>query len=450
MKRRKFLQKSALTATAAIGVPYLLPSGRLFASTGRPPLAEHVVVVLFAGGVRQQEAMLQRYLLDQGLNVEGNILYNMLPGDPPDIKIVYGTYSPDGQPGGQPIAPVLNTPLASQGTLFPEMRYSTGGTGHFQGLSTGLSGYYGTTQGLRQRSVHPTIFEYARRFGGFRATDTWFVGNGIGNSTPLLNYSAHPDFGSAYGANFFAPTITFGEQGENHLKGFKTFHPTEQLTPIQEMRTFLNHRFLREQGGIPNLQNTEAEKEEIKEFIAQTFVRKEQNAIAFPAVSDNGDLQTVGYATEVLRHFTPRLTVVNLSGVDACHESFTGYLQNLHRADHAVGHLWNYIQTEIPRMAGNTALLVMPEHGRNLESNGILDSNDWTAFDHDSDANSRRIFSLLVGPGIDAGLRVGSEDAPKGDAADLVPTIAEVLGFRDEVESAGLLHPGARSLFDYV
>ena len=450
MKRRQFLQRAALTGTAAVAAPYLLPGGRLFAATGNPPMAGHVVVVLFAGGIRHQEAIGQQYLRDQSLDVEGNIMYNLLPGDRPDIKIVYGTYSADGQPGGQPIAPVLQTPLATQGTLFPEMRYSTGGTGHFQGLSTAMSGYYGTTQGLQQRSVHPTIFEYLRRFGGFTATDTWFVGNGIGNSTPLLNYSAHPDFGSAYGANFFAPSVTFGPQGEAHLKGFKTFHPTEQLEPIQEMRAFLNQRFLREQGGIPNLKNTEAEKENIKAFIAQTFERKAQNAIAFPAVNDNRDLETVGYATEVLRHFTPKLTVINLNDADACHESFTGYLQNLHRADHAVGHLWNTIQTEIPAMADNTVLMVMPEHGRNLEANGILDSNDWTAYDHDSDANSRRIFSLLVGPGIDANLRVGSEDNPTGDAADLVPTIAEILGVKDAVMNAGLLQPGARSLFDYL
>ena len=450
MKRRQFLRKSTLAVGTAIGVPYLLPSGRLFAASGNPPMADHVVVVLCAGGVRQQEAMQQRYLADQNLDVEGNILYNMLPGAPPEIKIVYGTYSPDGQPGGQPIAPVLSTPLATQGTLFPEMRYSRGGTGHFQGLSTAVSGYYGTTQGLRQRSVHPTIFEYLRRLGGFTATDTWFVGNGIGNSTPLLNYSAHPDFGSAYGANFFAPSVTFGAQGEAHLKGFKTFHPTEQLAPIQEMRAFLNQRFLREQGGIPNMKNTEAEKENIKAFIEATFERKAQGAIAFPAVNDNGDLETVGYATEVLRHFTPKLTVINLGAVDACHESFTKYLQGLHRADHAIGHLWNYIQTQIPQMANNTVLMVMPEHGRNLEANGILDSNDWTAYDHDSDANSRRIFSLLVGPGIDANLQIGSEDNPTGDAADLVPTIAEVLGVKEAVMNRGLLQPGARSLFDYV
>ena len=60
--------------------------------------------------------------------------------------------------------------------------------------------------------------------------------------------------------------------------------------------------------------------------------------------------------------------------------------------------------------------------------NPITDENDWFAFDHDSDANSRRIFTQMVGPNVPAGLRVGSEANPVGDAADTVVTIADILG----------------------
>ena len=81
MKRRKFIQKSALTAAGTIGIPYILPSGRLFASTGNTQIAEHVVFVLFAGGVRHQEAIGQTYLAEsQNVNVEGNVLFNILEG----------------------------------------------------------------------------------------------------------------------------------------------------------------------------------------------------------------------------------------------------------------------------------------------------------------------------------------------------------------------------------
>ena len=91
MERRTFIKKTGAAAAGAMVMPYILPSGRLFAQTG-VPLADHLVYVLFAGGVRQQESVLQRYLDDsQNVNIPGNIMYNMLDGSAPTDKIVYGT-----------------------------------------------------------------------------------------------------------------------------------------------------------------------------------------------------------------------------------------------------------------------------------------------------------------------------------------------------------------------
>ena len=147
--------------------------------------------------------------------------------------------------------------------------------------------------------------------------------------------------------------------------------------------------------------------------------------------------------------FKPTLTVVNLSNVDGCHSNFTGYIRNLHIADHAVGHLWNYIQT-IPEMAGNTVLIATPECGRNKNPNAIKDEeNDWAAFDH-SDANARRVFTLMAGAGVDAGLEIGNEDNPVGITTDGVLTIADILGFKNEVLSAGLVSGSSRSLFERI
>ena len=74
------------------------------------PMTEYVVFVLFAGGVRQQEAMLQTYLAEsQNEDVEGNILYNMLNGAPPDDKIAYGIDDQVNDIVGRfPISPILS------------------------------------------------------------------------------------------------------------------------------------------------------------------------------------------------------------------------------------------------------------------------------------------------------------------------------------------------------
>jgi len=447
MKRRKFIKNSAAAALSSSVFPYILPSGIINARTS-PWMSEHVVFVLFAGGVRQQESVLQLYLAgSQNEDIEGNILYNMLDGAPPESKIVYGTDDEVNDIVGRfPIDAVLEESLESQGTLFPEVHYSSGGTGHYGGLVTGVSGNYNSVEvgGLQKRPVAPTIFEYLRKHAGFKATDTWYVGLGITNSRPLLNYSVHQDYGRRYGGNFFAPTVTFGSPGQQNFMNFRNYHESPAWDKVLELREFLNYNFAREGFEIPHLYNSDAEANYIKDFVQEIF-NKDGNII-LPPVNDNQDLKIIGYTLELLHWFKPKVTVVDLSNVDVCHSNFTAYLKNMHRADHGIGFLWKQIQS-IPGMAGNTTMIVMPEHGRDLEPNQILDDNLWQAYDH-SGGNARRIFSLMVGPGIDAGLRVGSEDNPVGDAADIVPTIADIFGIKQTVYNEGLIDPKARSLFD--
>ncbi len=451
MDRRKFIKRSALAAGGVIGMPYILPSGLLNAQT-TPAMSEHVVFVLFAGGVRQQEAVLKRYLAgSQNENIEGNIMYNMLEGAAPEDKIAYGTDDTQNNIiGAHPIERIQETSLEKQGILFPEVRFARGGAGHFNGLATGVSGNYFVTQGLRNRPATPTIFEYLRRHAGFKATDCWFVGVSIGGSRPLLNFSDHPDYGRRYGGNFIAPLTTFGAPGQKHFMDFKNYHPETDWEIIREIRTFLNNNFVAEGLEIPHLYNTAEEENKIREFVRVMFEKVKQGNVILPPVNDNRDLKTIGYAVEVLRYFKPKVLVVDLSDIDVCHSDFTAYLKNLHRADHGVGFLWREIQ-RIPGMQDNTTMIVMPEHGRDMDPNPIQDLNDWYAYDHSAgNVNTRRIFTMMMGPGIDADLKVGGVNNPIGDASDITPTIADIFGIKQQVMSTGLLDVNARSLFDRI
>ncbi|MFT5970035.1 MAG: hypothetical protein ACI8ZO_000540 [Flavobacteriales bacterium] len=445
MDRRKFIKKAGFATIGAVSMPYILPSGRLFAASGNA-LAEHVVYVLFAGGVRQQEAVLQRYLADsQGRPWEGNIMYNMLNGSAPQAKIVYGTNPSIGTDGSVPIPQILSSTLQSQGLLFPEVYAAN--AGHYGGLNTLLTGNNAVTQGLRQKPLFPTLFEYTRRHLGAKATETWFVGNTLGNSVPLLNYSGHTDYGASYGANMFIPGVTFGGLGQEYLANAKIYHPEEELSHMQRMRLFLDNNY-RSNGGIPlpNIQNTEDEKQQIKSFVDRML--NGQINVPFPPVSDNGDLSNIGYAGAILKEFKPKLLAVNMSSVDSCHGNFTGYLSALHRADHAVGHLWDVIQND-PVLANKTAIVVTPEHGRNAFPNSIKDENDWFGFDH-SDANTRRVWTMMAGPGIPSNLTIGSEGNPVGRTTDNVLTIAEILGFKNDIITSPGIDPNAMSLFDRI
>ena len=68
MKRRDFIKKAGLASAAVFAVPYILPSGRLFARTGSRKV-NHVVFCLFAGGIRNIKSV------QQG---QSNLMVNML------------------------------------------------------------------------------------------------------------------------------------------------------------------------------------------------------------------------------------------------------------------------------------------------------------------------------------------------------------------------------------
>ncbi len=440
MKRRKFISNVVKASTASIVMPYILPTGRLFAATGSQ-MADHVVFVLFAGGMRQQETVLQRYLDDsQGVNFPGNIMYNLFDGAPPTDKIVYGTDGSVQGLGDVPIPQILGQTFQQQGTIFKEMRSAT--TGHYGGLNGLLQGNTLASQGLKRKPINPTVFEYVRKHLNLNATDTWFVGNGIMNSVPLLNYSLNEEYGINYGANFIAPNTIFGNDGQKHLSNAKVYDQVDELEPMYRTKEFLDNVWGTVGPGLVTIENTEQEKYEIKEFLRTMY---QTGSTDMPPIYDNGDAFTIGYALEVMKWFKPKLTVVNMNAVDVCHSNFTEYLRALHRADHSIAHLWDRIQS-IPSMAGNTIMIAIPECGRNLDSNAIHDFNDFYAYDH-SDQNARRVFGMMVGPNVPSNHLVGNENNPIGHATDGVLTIADIFGIKNQIPTQ-YLTPNSMSMFD--
>ena len=73
-------------------------------------------------------------------------------------------------------------------------------------------------------------------------------------------------------------------------------------------------------------------------------------------------------------------------------------------------------------------------------TNSLIDANGLAAYDHTSDANSREIFSLIVGPSgvINQNQSFGTAGTPIGESIDVVPTIAHILGFYDDIPTGML------------
>ncbi|MBN8702047.1 MAG: hypothetical protein J0M08_03220 [Bacteroidetes bacterium] len=487
MNRKEFIKKTGLAAAGAFVAPYILPSGRLFASTGGTALVDHVVLVMMAGGIRHQDSIQQLYLKGSQyssytgpsgdlpkLDIKGNVMYNLLEGQSPVYNKTVSTnnsdynaagkifYGPSGS-GDSHIDPIFqqgNT-LQTQGIFYKKIKSSS--PGHYTGLNVLLQGNTLLSQGLKQRPLYPTIFEYARKYRGLKATDTWFVGYGIGNSIPLLSYSQHPNWGAKYGANFLVPDVIFGNKkslttplGEKYLKDAKIYHPDEYAN-LYGLKNFLDNTF--EQVGVTytDIGNTEQEKHDIKQFMQNMFGASYNN-IRFPLIHNGSatvrdpqgniiggsyqsvDTTAVGYAIEVMDKFKPKLTVVNMHAVDGAHQNYPSYLQNLHVADHSVAHLWKYIQST-PGFQDNTIMIIVPECGRNLQPNAIKDINNLLGYDH-SDLNTQDVFAMILGPqnstawtqGPSLGHMVDYSTSNNNQTADIVPTIAHAMGFLTDLQ----------------
>ncbi len=419
MNRRKFIRNAGLTAAGLVAAPYILPSGRLFAATGAR-IVNHVVLCLFAGGVRNIESV------QKG---EGNLMPNVLTGTEP--------ITPDIAPAMDPLpASPLSQPLQNYGTLYKEFRYAEGPAGHFAAHTVAMTGrYVDTSLNLNVPPEYPTVFELYRKHSdpAQSARNAWWISNALG-PYPALNYSSYPGYGAIYGANFIQPASLISQSGFNALGNMKEFTSADR-DKATEIREFLDKNFGNLYSNNAGISNDATDTEQIRLFVKDSLTKAQAGQFADPwgaGASMNNDMANVFFAEEIIKEFQPELLVVNMQDIDICHFDFTSSCNNLRKADFAVAHLWNTIQTT-SGMINDTVLIVVPEHGRNLQPNTVLDSYGRPAIDHSAigdtgDQTSREIFCLVAGP---SGVVVQGQaiSQTKGESIDVVPTIAKILGF---------------------
>ncbi len=413
-----------MATTAAYTFPYILPSGRLFAASGTRK-ADHVVFCLFAGGVRNLESVHK---------ADGNLMTNMLTGTE--------AISTDILPGMDLLPSVGIPALQSSGTLFKEFRYAQGPTGHFNGHTTAMTGVYTTTElNLKAPPHNPTIFEYYRKHNSpsMSALNSWWVSNALG-PYPSLNFSSDPNYGALYGANYVQPTSFISQSSYSVLGNPKNFNSAEK-TSSSKIKNVLDKNFGSQyKPGDAGIENTSADALTLETFISTNFANAMGGGYTDPwavgANTMNDDMRNVFFAENIITTFKPELLVVNMQDVDICHSDFTDYCNNLRKADYALAHLWKTIQST-PGMANNTILIAAPEHGRNETPNTLIDSHGRYALDHTGEIVSgrilsREIFCLVLGP---SGVVKQNQlfSTVQGESIDIVPTIADILGFYGDI-----------------
>ncbi len=426
MKRKQFIKNAALTAAGSMVMPYILPTGRLFAASGTRR-AGHVVVCLFAGGVRNTESMGK---------ADGNLMRNTLNGTE--------SISADIAPGVTQLPMLASTPLQNEATLFKEFRYAEGPTGHYNAHAAAMTGVYSDQSiQLKQPPPFPTIFEYYRKHNSptNNALNAWWVSNSLG-PYPFLNYSSYEGYGAAYGANMIQPDAFFSQA--NSLGNPVSFAQSEKAK-CDMMRDFANGQFKVPQQAISSgIVNSPADAERLQTFLNRTMTDI-RNGV-FPqnpwGVTPymTGDMKNIYLGIEVLKEFKPELTVINMTDIDIGHFDYTKYVNAIGIADYAMYKLWQAIKAD-DVLKNDTVLIVVPEHGRNELPNSVVDAYGRKALDHNNDAKSREIFCLLAGTGIKHNTVIGLDNQNNGigQSIDLVPTIANILGFDTDIPG-GLLN----------
>lgn len=375
MRRREFLKRGA-EVSAALGFgAFARPGDAVEALPESPGLAtKYTVVVLYGNGARKKD------VVD---NLE--------------------------------LAPCQNA-LMRQGTVFTED----------YGETTGQHGYAVSEilQGARafdgQRPALPTWNEYVRKKTGAKATD-FFMLQGLSYygawAFDVKHYSTHPNYGLRWGATSLTMNKMFREGDRKSSRDIVDLNVERGL------------------GA------SAAERADLADFVDDVRARHAH----LPPVTREplierpvhlADAQVLTLAPEIVRAFRPKITTLQICGLDEGHAELgrtnrgTGvelYRRHLRTTDELIGRLWREIQSD-DALRDKTALILRPDCGRDgaLDAYGQLGH---TPGDYDAHA----VWSMALGPDFKKG-HVVTEPVSRRDIA---PTVTYLMSEQRAAYASG-------------
>ena len=361
ISRRRFLLSSAGVAAAAL-------DGMGGFTTNRPCLAEtaslsapqprKLIVILFGGGTRSSESI-----------------------DDPEHRYI----------------PRLWGEMVPKGTLFTNMRVehkvvhpnSTGSimTGHWE---------YDDIDWTRP-VAHPTIFEICRKARRTPDTAAWaFVYASILAKTAE---SLARGYGQKYAANVVEPpTIprsTAEEIERRMLRAGSHGSVDTQIEAADACAELARSTSCISTNGLRS--------EQARAFLDSEFAKWKAGS-----GTTSHDAFLAERAISCMHRFAPDVMAVDFGEIDCAHYgSWSRYVDAIRRTDELTWKLWRATE-QLDEYRGRTLLLILPDHGRELDRPGrwgfVHHSNFYT--NEDADEGCRRVWMLALGPGAKAGHRI--------------------------------------------
>ncbi len=357
---RRDLLKSGAAAAAAGAFPASLSARTAL----RPELkTRHVLLVAFAGGIRTRETL--------------------------------------GMPANVPTL----ASLAREGVVYSRTR--TANLGHFgatMSLFTGVS----EARGIREnaRGPDPTLFEYLRKDLGLPASEVWISTSGGAQQT---NYShgLHPDYGTAFGANVLDGDGIFNSEFKTILESYgrpRILEPAESDL-LDRMRQ-----------SLPGDEGDAQARATVEQYIMDELTRG-TSELRGP---NSADAKALRVARNLLSIFKPKLVSVVLQQADVAHGNFNAYVEVIRKNDAALGELVEAVRAD-PDLADSTAIIVLPEFGRDS------DLNSRRGLDHgDGSDDLNYVSTVCWGPDFRRGAEVGETVR----TIDVCSTVCDMFGAR--------------------
>jgi len=319
--------------------------------------------------------------------------------------------------------PRLWNETVPRGTLFTNMRVE-GKVVHPNSTGSILTGHWEWDDLDWSRPVaHPTVFEIVRKARRSADTDAWaFVYASILANAGL---SSAGGYGRDWAANVVEP-------------------PTIPRATAEEMDRLLRDAAARgDAGAEANAAAAAAALARSASRISMTglrsdaakkFLQSRYDTWKAAGGTTSHDAFLTDSAVAAMKEFSPSVLAVAYGEIDCAHYgSWSRYVEAIRRTDELTWRVWRAAE-ELDAYRGRTLMLILPDHGRELERPGgdgfIHHSDFYTGLG--ADEGCRRVWMLAVGPGVRAGGRVG-EPVPITAAA---ATALEFLGLPASARAA--------------
>lgn len=319
--------------------------------------------------------------------------------------------------------PRLWNDLVPRGTLFSNLRVE-GKVVHPNSTASMMTGHWEWEHlDWTQPLAHPSLFEIYRHATGADDLEAWVFA--YASILAKVSESSAAGYGPDVAANVVMP-------------------PTIPRATAEEM-----DRLIRQAASVPSAAASEDAAQRCA-ALARSTSRISLNGLRSRAARDFVEQQFAQWQTETgstshdafltrcaiaaMRTHAPDVIAVCFGEIDCAHYgSWSRYVEAIARTDALTGQLWDAVQS-LEAYRDQTLLLVLPDHGRELDATGGLGFVHHSDFYQDTDADEgcRRVWMVAVGPGVPRG-RIMEDPTP---ITTVAATGLEFLGLTASVGAA--------------